>query len=63
VAETINRVLKAGKKHGVPAGIWGGSVENVKKYAAQGFQFITLGEDLDYILKAQEDYEKIREIV
>ncbi len=63
VAETINRVLKPGKRHGVPAGIWGGSVENVKKYAAQGFQFITLGEDLDYILKAQEDYEKIREIV
>lgn len=63
VTEAINKVLEAGKRHGVPAGIWGGSVENVKKYAAQGFQLITLCEDLDYILKAKEDYEKILEIV
>lgn len=63
VVAAINRTLEAGKRHGVPAGIWGGNLENVRKYAAQGFQFIVLAQDLDYILKAKEDCEKIREIV
>jgi 2-keto-3-deoxy-L-rhamnonate aldolase RhmA len=59
VTEAINKVLEAGKRTGVPAGIYAGSVESANDYIAQGFQFVALTTDVSYLLRAKEDLEKI----
>ena len=59
VVEAINKVLEAGKRTGVPAGIFAGNVESTNDYIAQGFQFVALVDDVSYLLRAKEDLEKI----
>ena len=41
-------------------GIWGGSVERVNQFIDEGFKFIALGEEMDYIARAKDDLEKIK---
>ena len=58
--EAIDRILHAGRKAKVPAGIWGGSVEKTSNYIDQGFQFIALCADTDLLLRARDDLANIR---
>ena len=59
VVDAIATVLRVAKKHGVAPGIWGGSVEKVNRFIKQGFQFIALGEDADYLTRVKDDLAKI----
>lgn len=59
VIEAIKKVLEAGKRTGVPAGIYAGNVESTNDYIAQGFQFVALATDISYLLRVKEDLEKI----
>jgi 2-dehydro-3-deoxyglucarate aldolase len=59
VLDAIATVLKAAKKHGVAPGIWGGSVEKTNRFIKQGFQFIALGEDADYLTRVKDDLAQI----
>lgn len=43
--ETVTRILKTAKQHGIAAGIQTGSVEFTRRYLEQGFQMVTLGSD------------------
>ena len=59
VLEAISTVLSATRKHGVIPGIWGGSVDRVNEVIRQGFKFISLCEDSEYMLRVKSDLAKI----
>jgi len=61
--EVLNAILKVRdscRDNNVAPGIWGGSVEKVNRFIEEGFQFIALGEEMDYLARAKEDLEKIK---
>ena len=60
VLNAIATVRDACKEKGVAPGIWGGSVERVNQFIDEGFKFIALGEEMDYIARAKDDLEKIK---
>jgi 2-keto-3-deoxy-L-rhamnonate aldolase RhmA len=60
VLDAVKKVLEASNRHNVAPGIWGGSVEKVNMFIEQGFKFIALGEEMDYLIKIKEDMEKIK---
>ncbi|MEM2876159.1 MAG: aldolase/citrate lyase family protein [Candidatus Bathyarchaeia archaeon] len=60
VLNAISRVLDSCRENNVAPGIWGGSVERVNQFLKEGFKFIGLGEDMDYLARAKEDLEKIK---
>lgn len=49
VQEAIDRILEAGKRAGVAGGIVASAAE-CEKYVAKGFQFISLGADMFYLV-------------
>jgi 4-hydroxy-2-oxoheptanedioate aldolase len=49
VQAAIDRALKAAKKAGVPAGIFGATADEVNRYVAQGFQAILIGVDVAFL--------------
>jgi 2-keto-3-deoxy-L-rhamnonate aldolase RhmA len=55
VLDAIAKVLKTARKHEVAPGIWGGSVEKTNRFIKQGFRFIALGEDVDYLTRVKDD--------
>jgi len=59
VVKSIDRVLQAHKGTSVAPGIYAGSVEAANRYIAQGFKFIGLCEDIDYLVKMAEDVRKV----
>ena len=50
--ETVGRILAACKAHGVPAGIHTGGLEYTKLRLAAGFNFVTLGSDVGFMMQA-----------
>jgi len=60
VHTAIGKVLEASRKHNVVAGMWAGTVEKSQEYLDQGFQFVALGEDLNYFAKIRDDVKKIK---
>lgn len=60
VLDAIQKVLEASNKHNVAPGIWGGGVERTNMFIEQGFKFIALGEEMDYLTKIKGDVEKIK---
>ena len=59
VQEAMAKVRETGKRHGVVAGTWAGSVDSANEYIAQGYRFIALAQDTDYLHRARQDLEKI----
>jgi 2-dehydro-3-deoxyglucarate aldolase len=59
VQESMAKVREAGKRHGVIAGVWAGSVDSAKEYVAQGYSFVALAQDTDYIHRARQDLDRI----
>jgi len=58
--EAVNKVLAAGKRHHIPGGIFVGSPEAVNQRIAQGFQFIALSSDADFLMNtASAAFNKI----
>lgn len=49
---TVESILKACKRHKVPAGIHTGGVEFTRKRLAAGFDFVTLGADAGFLSRA-----------
>jgi 4-hydroxy-2-oxoheptanedioate aldolase len=49
---TVDRILAACKKHGVPAGIHTSSLDYAKRRLAAGFDFVTLGTDSGFLMQA-----------
>jgi 4-hydroxy-2-oxoheptanedioate aldolase len=49
---TVDRILKACKRHKVPAGIHTGGLEYTKLRLAAGFDFVTLGSDAGFMMQA-----------
>lgn len=60
VVDSIQVVLEAARKNKVVPGIWGGNVEKVNQYISDGFRFIALGGDFDYITRLKDDVVRIR---
>jgi len=50
VEEAISRVLEASKKANVAAGIFAMSIEDAKRYIAEGFRFVALGSDTGFLV-------------
>lgn len=50
VQKAINRVFEIGRKLGVASGIWCGAGMTLKERLEQGWQFLALGMDLDFLL-------------
>jgi 4-hydroxy-2-oxoheptanedioate aldolase len=50
--ETVERILKACKAAGVPAGIHTSSLEWAQRRLAAGFEFVTLGSDAGFMMSA-----------
>jgi 4-hydroxy-2-oxoheptanedioate aldolase len=50
--ETVDRILRACKRHGVPAGIHTSSLEWTQRRLAAGFEFVTLGSDAGFMMQA-----------
>ena len=62
-AEAIARVVAAAKNVGVPAGIHAGSVDEIPKRLAQGFQFVACSSELNFMNNAAVQAAKtIREM-
>jgi len=59
VRASMAKVREAGKRHSVIAGVWAGSVDSAKEYIAQGYTFIALAQDTDYIHRARQDLDRI----
>jgi 4-hydroxy-2-oxoheptanedioate aldolase len=58
--EAVAKVLAICKKHRVPAGIHTGSAEWTQRRLDAGFDFVTLGIDLDWMVRgAQADLAKL----
>jgi 2-dehydro-3-deoxyglucarate aldolase len=55
VLEAIDRVIAAGKKHGVPVSMPGGGVEGTKEWIAKGCRMVHLAEDTDYLGRMKAD--------
>jgi len=51
-AETVKTILDACKAHGVAAGIHTSSLEYTQRYLTAGFNFITLGTDSGFMMRA-----------
>ncbi len=51
-AETVQAILDACRKHGVAAGIHTSSLEFSQRYLKAGFNFVTLGADAGFLLRA-----------
>lgn len=50
VEKAISRVLEACKKANVAAGIFAMSIEDAKRYVAEGFRFVALGSDTGFLI-------------
>ncbi|MBU6270819.1 MAG: 2,4-dihydroxyhept-2-ene-1,7-dioic acid aldolase [Betaproteobacteria bacterium] len=50
--ETVERILQTCKKHKVPAGIHTSSLAWAKRRLAMGFEFVTLGSDIGFMMSA-----------
>ena len=50
--ECVQRILDACKAHGVAAGIHTSSLEYTRRYLAAGFNFVTLGTDSGFMMRA-----------
>ena len=50
VEKAISRVLNACKRADVAAGIFAMSIEDAKRYVAQGFRFVALGSDTGFLI-------------
>ncbi|MFM7119578.1 MAG: HpcH/HpaI aldolase family protein [Gammaproteobacteria bacterium] len=50
--ETVDRILAACRRHGVPAGIHTSSLPWAQRRLAAGFQFVTLGSDAGFMMSA-----------
>lgn len=48
----LGRILAAGKRNNTPVGIHLQSVDDVKKFIADGWQFLACGSDLSHMLRA-----------
>jgi 4-hydroxy-2-oxoheptanedioate aldolase len=63
VAETIAKIVAAGKKAKKIGGIYAFSVEDIQKRIGQGFQLISFGSDSRLMMgAAQEALKKIKEM-
>ena len=51
-AATVERIREACQRHGVAIGIHTGSMDFTKRYLDLGFNFVTLGSDLRFMLRA-----------
>lgn len=51
VEEAIYKLLEAGRRSGVPAGMFATSVENAKKWINEGFQFMCVASDLTFLIQ------------
>ncbi|MBI4299763.1 MAG: hypothetical protein HY677_01405 [Chloroflexi bacterium] len=51
----VAKVLEAGKRHGVPAGIHTGSGQEVLRRIEEGFQFIAISGDSGFMTRAAQD--------
>lgn len=49
--ETVDRILKVCKSHGVPAGIHTSSLEFAQRRLEAGFDFVTLGTDAGFLMR------------
>lgn len=49
VLETIDKILDAGKRNGVPGGIYSMDIEHAKECTKKGFKFIALGSDYKFL--------------
>jgi 2-keto-3-deoxy-L-rhamnonate aldolase RhmA len=47
---TVKKLLEAGEKLGVPAGIMCHSTDEIKSATQEGFKFIAIGSDCDYLI-------------
>lgn len=60
VVQAIETVRQAAARHGVASGIHVGSEETANRRIAEGFQFIAVGSDLNYLMtRALEVVEKL----
>lgn len=60
----MDKVFVAAKKAKVPAGLWVGSPEEAAKWVKKGCQFISLGSDVSYLVKAaQQSYTRCLELI
>ena len=51
-AATVERIREACHRHGVAVGIQTGSLEYTKRYLELGFNFVTLGTDLGFMVRS-----------
>ncbi|MEZ4608394.1 MAG: aldolase/citrate lyase family protein [Deinococcales bacterium] len=58
VVEALEKILLAAKRHGVVAGIHTGSSPYAQKMIDQGFQFITVQSDLNFLTQAASEVVK-----
>jgi 4-hydroxy-2-oxoheptanedioate aldolase len=49
--ETVTKIFETAKKHGIGAGIHTGSLEYSKRYLEQGFNMVTLGQDVGFMTR------------
>ena len=50
--ETVDRIVATCKKHGIPVGIHTGSLAYTQRRLEAGFNFVTLGADSSFMMKA-----------
>ena len=50
--ETVGKILVTCQKHGVPVGIHTSGLDYTKRRLAAGFNFVTLGSDINFMVKA-----------
>ena len=50
--ETVGRILETCKRHKVPAGIHTGGLDYTRRRLAAGFDFVTLGNDLGFMMRS-----------
>ncbi len=54
VQTAISEVLAAGRRHGVPGGLWMGAGATVEQRIDEGWQFISLGMDINLLMDGAE---------
>src|ERR1041384_7888292 len=58
VDEAIGRVLAKCKEHGVPFGMFTGTLERARQWVSQGGQIATVGGDVQFMLAAATQAKK-----
>jgi len=51
VQEAMDELLEAGKRHGIPAGIFAMSLEHARQCLDKGFQFVALGTVAEFLMR------------